>query len=222
MAFKRYERRIDAADLQVRSADNDAGDPGPIVLTGYAATFDEPTVLGFDGRNKVVETVKPGAFTRALRDAQDVRCLVDHNPTLLLGRTRAGTLKLDEDDRGLRFEVSLPDTQVARDLAENIRLGNASQCSFAFVPAPGGESSRTEQEGSIRTTYVELTDLDLYDVSIVTYPAYPGTTVSVEARCKAIVSSQPTRPGRASRRSIRKAAALRLAGRITNQRAQAC
>jgi len=220
MASKRYERRLDAANLQVRAADTEPnGEPKPIVLSGYAAVFDEPTTLFADANSKVVEVIRPGAFGRAIRENQDVRALVDHNPTLLLGRTRSGTLKIWEDSKGLPFEVTLPNTQVARDLAENVRLGNASQCSFAFAPAPGGETSRTEQDGGIRVTYIELTDVDLFDVSIVTYPAYPGTTVSVEARCKAIASTNPTRSGRVSRRrNLRKAAALRLADHHLSKR----
>lgn len=216
MSNQRYERRLDLADLRVRSI----GDDAPRILSGYAATFNEPTVLFSDSTSKVVEVIRPGAFTRAIREDQDVRCLIDHNPSLLLGRTKPGTLRLHEDEKGLAFEVTLPDTQVARDLIENVRLGNASQCSFAFVPAPGGESSRTEMVDGVRVTEVELTDLDLFDVSIVTYPAYPGTTVSVEARAKALTSKQPThdRPGRAARLHLRKAAALRRADRFLSQR----
>jgi len=208
MASKRYERRLDVAMFRFR-AEGEPNEPKTIILSGYAAVFDEPTTLFADANSKVVEVIRPGAFSRAIHEQQDVRCLVDHNPTLLLGRTKSGTLRLREDDRGLAFEVTLPDTTVARDLRENVRLGNVTQCSFSFLPAPGGETSRTEQESGTRVTYIELTDVDLYDVSIVTYPAYPGTTVSVEARRKAIASARPSRPGRAARRTHRKAAALR-------------
>jgi len=213
----RYERRLDAANLQVRAADADPnGEPKPIVLSGYAAVFDEPTVLAANDEKlgRIIEVIRPGAFSRAIRENQDVRALVDHNPTLLLGRTRSGTLKIWEDDKGLAFEVTLPNTQVARDLAENVRLGNASQCSFSFSPAPNGETSRTVLEGGTRVTYIELTDVDLFDVSTVTYPAYAGTTVSIEARCRAIAD----RPGRVSRRNTRKAAAIRLADHLLKRR----
>jgi len=190
---QRYERRLDAAGLKVRS-EGDAGDPKPTTLSGYAALFDEPTTLFADENSRVVEVIRPGAFTRAIAESQDVRCLVDHNPTLLLGRSKAGTLKIWEDDKGLAFEVTLPETTTARDLAENIRLGNCDQCSFSFSPAPNGETSRVEQEGGVRVTYIELTDVDLFDVSTVTYPAYPGTKVSIEARCRAIAGRAPKTP----------------------------
>jgi len=215
MTGKRYVRRLDDAQFLFR-AEGEPGSPKTIILSGYAAVFDEPTVLAANDEKlgRITEVVRPGAFARAIREGQDVRCLVDHNPTLLLGRTKAGTLNLIEDERGLKFEVTLPDTTTARDLHENIRLGNASQCSFAFSPAPNGEAKSTSQEGGTRVTHIELTDVDLYDVSIVTYPAYAGTTVSIEARCRAIAD----RPGRVSRRNTRKAAAIRLADHLLKRR----
>ena len=208
MPKQRYERRLDAANLKVRDvATQDGETTQGVTLEGYAAKFDEPTVLFADSSSKVVEVIRPGSFANALAEDQDVRALVDHNASLILGRTKAGTLSLVEDEVGLYFRLTLPDTTIARDLAENIRLGNVNNCSFAFTPRSNGEASRTEQEGEIRVTYIELTDVDLFDVSIVTYPAYAGTTVSIEARCRAIAD----RPGRVSRRNTRKAAAIRLA-----------
>jgi HK97 family phage prohead protease len=107
---------------------------------------------------------------------------VDHDSSLILGRTRAGTLRLVEDSVGLYFEVDLPDTQVARDVAENVRLGNVSQCSFAFVPRSGGEVVTTRTEDGVTYQDVEVTDVDLFDISAVTYPAYKETSVSLRAQ----------------------------------------
>jgi len=223
MAFKRHERRLDAANLQVRSAAEDvAGDSTKSsVLTGYAAVFDDPTTLWSDPYGKVVESIKPGAFARAIAEGQDVRALVDHNSSLLLGRTRSGTLRIWEDAKGLAFELRLPDTQVARDLAENIRLGNVSQCSFAFSPASGGETSITEERDGLVVTSIELTDVDLFDVSIVTYPAYPSTSVDLEERGRAFAkSSRGARPKPATQSHHRKAAALKVADHILSKRSK--
>jgi len=223
MASKRFERLLDVADFRFREADEAAESAAanggkPITLSGYASKFDDPTVLSSDGKSKVIEVIRPGAFKNAIAEQQDVRCLVDHNPTLLLGRTRSGTLKLWEDEIGLAFEVELPDIQLARDLTTSIRRRDLTQCSFSFAPRPGGENVEKRSEDGVLVTRVELTDVDLFDVSVVTYPAYPGTTVSVEARCKAIASNCPTRSGRVVRRNLRKAAALRVADHILSKR----
>lgn len=178
MSFKRYDRVLDAAGFEVRAAD----DGGPVVLRGYAAVFNETTVIYQTKTFRFTEVVRPGAFRYAIDSGQDVRALVDHDPSQMLGRTRAGTLTLREDDRGLAFELRLPDTQVARDLAENIKLGNISQNSFAFIPRPGGEETTTRTEGDVRVSESVVTSVDLYDISIVTYPAYPSTSVEVATR----------------------------------------
>lgn len=222
MAFKRHERRLDSANLQVRSAAEDVGgdESKPIVLTGYAAMFDDPTTLWAYDNQKVVESIKPGAFARAIAEGQDVRALVDHNSSLLLGRTRSRTLRIWEDDKGLAFELRLPETQVAKDLAENIRLGNVSQCSFAFAPAKGGETSITEERGDLIVTSIELTDVDLYDVSIVTYPAYPSTSVDIEERGRAFAKSTRGARSEAPKPNHRKSAALKVADRILSRHSQ--
>lgn len=219
MAFKRHERRLDAAGLQVRSAAEDVGDDAPKAnfLTGYAAVFNDPTTLWSDPHGKVIESIKPGAFARAIAEGQDVRALVDHNSSLLLGRTRSKTLRIWEDDKGLAFELRLPETQVARDLAENIRLGNVSQCSFAFSPFEGGETSKTQERDGLVITEIELTDVDLFDVSIVTYPAYPSTTVDIEERGRAFAQSHRGTRSETPKPNHRKSAALKVADRILSR-----
>lgn len=195
MALKaRYERRLDAADFQVRSEADDQ----PVIVEGYAAKFDEWTVLWNYSDQEVREIIRPGAFQNAIAEKQDVRALIDHNPSLLLGRTQSGTLELSEDEIGLSFRLTLAKTQVAQDLAENLRLGNLSQCSFAFAPRSNGEIVTTHQDGQKIITEVELVDVDLFDVSIVTYPAYPNTTVSVANRSREILerAGRPKPSGR--------------------------
>lgn len=137
------------------------------ILQGYSAIFNSPSgdLGGF------TEVIAPGTFSRALREKQDVVCLVNHNASLVLGRTTSGTLKLAEDSVGLEFQCTLPDTSVARDVYKSIDRGDISGCSFGFV-----KRSDVWRAGDppLRT----LTDVDLSDVSVVTFPAYSSTTVS--------------------------------------------
>ncbi len=98
-------------------------------LEGYAAVFDEPSEpIG----GMFLEFVDRGAFTRSLASGPDVRALVDHDPSKILGRSTAGTLRLREDSHGLLASITPPDTTVGRDIAESVRRGDVSQMSFAF------------------------------------------------------------------------------------------
>lgn len=157
-------------------------------ISGYAATFDRETALpGF------TEVIRHGAFDRALREKQDVVCLFNHDTNFVLGRTGAGTLRLSQDSRGLYFVCDLPDTQAARDLHESVKRGDINGCSFAFtLPHEGGQTWSEQRGGVLR----ELTDLDIHDVSPVTYPAYEGT--SVDARVAATVAEMRSRTHRTS------------------------
>jgi HK97 family phage prohead protease len=143
-------------------------------LQGYAAVFDQPTRIA-----DFTEVVERGAFAKTLASGTDVLALVDHDATRVLARTKAGTLRLQEDAFGLSFEIAdLPNTSAANDILELVRSGNAGGASFAFAVAPGGERWR----GSTRT----LTEVDLREVSVVAaVPAYTGTTVSARARMPA-------------------------------------
>ena len=140
-------------------------------FTGYAALFDSwsQDLGGFR------EQIAPGAFARAILE-DDVRALFNHDPSYVLGRSRAGTLRLFEDATGLGFEIDAPDTARARDLHALVARGDVDQCSFGFIvraeewrTVPGGPDERI------------LKDVDLFDVSIVTYPAYEQTTVAARS-----------------------------------------
>lgn len=118
------------------------------------------------------ERIQPGAFDRALAELQDVRALFNHDPNHVLGRTKSGTLRLTTDSTGLRYDVDLPNTQTAKDLAESVNRGDVSGSSFAFsVTASGQEIERSDGQ-----TYRNITDANLFDVSVVTYPAYESAT----------------------------------------------
>jgi uncharacterized protein len=164
--MKRELRYLTLQDVEIRSEDNKK------TLRGYAAVYNSPSKdLGF------IEVLAPGAFSDTVN--QDVRALINHDSNLVLGRTKSGTLRLEDDEIGLRFEVDLPDTQYARDLAVSIERGDVNQCSFGFSVKKGGDNfSRTSDGQALRT----ITKVDrLYDVSAVTYPAYEATTVSLRS-----------------------------------------
>jgi len=139
-------------------------------ITGHAAVFSKLSVdlMGFR------EKVAPGAFAGSI-EKSDIRALWNHNPDYVLGRNKSGTLHLEEDKKGLAIEISPPDTQWARDLMETIKRGDVDQMSFAFqVVKDSWDESGKEK---IRT----LEEVELFDVSPVTYPAYPQTDVKVRS-----------------------------------------
>jgi len=143
-------------------------------LGGYAAVFGEVTTLG-DGRG---ERMAPGSLDRALEDS-DVRSLYNHSPLHVLGRQKAGTLRLRVDSRGLEYEVDLPDTTYARDLRELVERGDIDGASFAFIPGLVDYDRSTDT-----TTHTEVREL--IDVSPVTFPAYSGATTEARSRLLAV------------------------------------
>lgn len=153
---------------EMRVARNDAGQAQ---IRGYAAVFDSfsEDLGGFR------EVIKPGAFTEALANGSDVRALFNHDESLILGRTKSGTLELTEDGIGLAFLCTLPDTQVARDLAVSIERGDVDQCSFGFFCLE--DEWQMVDDMPVRS----VIKAGLFDVSAVTYPAYTATTVSMRS-----------------------------------------
>jgi len=140
------------------------------ILEGYASVFNSKTNLGrFD------EIIEPGAFTRALSEEQDVRALIYHDSGRIIGRTKNGTLELREDSKGLHSRITLPDTQDGRDLATLIERGDLDAMSFGFTV----KGDRWEKNGGRNTRHIS--DVDLYDVSVCCYPAYPDTSVALRS-----------------------------------------
>ncbi|MFP1742510.1 HK97 family phage prohead protease [Lonsdalea quercina] len=137
----------------------------PAHILGYGSVFNsrsEP-LWGFR------EVIKPGAFDDVLTD--DVRGLFNHDPNFILGRSAAGTLSLSVDERGLRYDITAPETQTIRDLVlEPMRRGDVNQSSFAFRVARDGEHWYEDEEGIVIREISRFSRL--FDVSPVTYPAY--------------------------------------------------
>lgn len=168
------ERRF-VKGAQVR-AKTGSDKPG---IEGYAAVFNEKYVLYDGGSFRVVETIKPGAFARVLKEKQDTRCLFNHDPDNVLGRTTNKTLRLSQDDTGLPFENDLDvRTTVGQNVQAFIDRGDVTGCSFAFTVATQvWRQEKTADGVTVSTREIEEIE-SLYDVGPVTYPAYEGTSVS--------------------------------------------
>jgi HK97 family phage prohead protease len=137
-------------------------------IVGYAAMYDTYSEEMWGFREKIA----PGAFDDVLGD--DVRALFNHDPNYVLARTKSGTLRLSTDDRGLKYEFEAPNTQAGNDLLEMVSRGDVDQSSFAFSVQE--ESWEELPDGNYERTIVKAKRL--YDVSPVTYPAYPDTSVA--------------------------------------------
>lgn len=146
----------------------------PTKIVGYAAVFNKMSepMMGFR------EKIAPGAFKKAIKQS-DARALFNHDPNIILGRQSAGTLKLKEDDRGLYMEVIPPDTQYVRDLVLSpIKRGDIKEQSFGFII----KTEEWKEESAKKEVTRTIVEVDrLFDVSPVTFPAYPDTTVALRS-----------------------------------------
>lgn len=139
-------------------------------LTGYAAVFNRETVIGDFFR----ETIEPGAFRSAVK-ADDVRGLFNHDPNMVLGRTSSGTMRLEEDETGLRYVIDPPDTTLGRDVMALVSRGDITGSSFGFT-VKRDSWTRPSVAGELPLRTIHEFDW-LRDVGPVTFPAYEETTV---------------------------------------------
>lgn len=140
-------------------------------ISGYFASFTDV----YEIAPGMTESIAKGAFSRSL--GGDIRALVNHDTTLVLGRTKAHTLELKEDEHGLWGDITInPNDVDAMNLYERVKRGDVDQCSFGFEIV--GEETDYRPDGSIHWT---LTDVELHEVSACTFPAYKETNIS--ARC---------------------------------------
>ncbi len=165
------ERRLTTTEFEVRQAQD-----GKRTIVGYAALFNELSVPLPSMRGVFQERLAPGAFRHVI--GTDVRALWNHDPAYVLGRTTNGTLRLAEDDKGLRFEVDPPDTMLAQAFLANIERGDVSQMSFGFSVSKDGQTWDRNVTPNVRTVTAVS---ELMDVSPATFPAYPSTEVALRA-----------------------------------------
>jgi len=176
MAIELQKRSI--AGVELRAA-------ADFCLVGTAAAYN----VNSSNLGGFIERIKPGAFTRSLKTA-DVKCLFNHDSNCILGRCKSGTLVLTDTPTGLDFRCQLDTTNQSHvDIYSAVRRGDIDQCSFAFIPRkvvfPDGDVNGIP----LRT----LVDVDLQDVSVVTYPAYPNGT-NAQARAAAYVVKHAPKP----------------------------
>ena len=162
-SLSKMETRVNAAQFEIRE------DADGMTFEGYAAVFDSPSEpLPF------IEKIERGAFRTSLRSRNDVKLLWNHDTGSVLGSTRAKTLQLVEDERGLKVTASLPNTSLGRDAAELLKRGDVDSMSFGFTVVKDAWNS----EGNERT----LKSVRLHEVSIVAFPAYSGTAGTTSVR----------------------------------------
>jgi HK97 family phage prohead protease len=159
------ERRSLTAPVEFRESDD-----GKKMVAGHAAVFNVITDIGGMFREKIA----PGAFADTI-DGGDIRSLFDHNSALILGRTKSKTLRLWEDESGLRYEVDLPDTQAGRDLRVSMDRGDIDGSSFAFRIL----KQSWDESGDVPLRTIEK--VELYEVGPVTFPAYPEAEVGLRS-----------------------------------------
>jgi HK97 family phage prohead protease len=157
------ERRSLATAPELRASD--AGK----TIAGYAAIFNEVADIGGSFR----EIIAPGAFKETM--GGDIRALVDHDSGRVIGRSTAGTLRLNEDDKGLNVEIDLPDTTDGRDLAVSLTRGDISGMSFGFRVT----HDEWDETGDIPTRTIRA--VELFEVSAVAFPAYDGTELALRS-----------------------------------------
>lgn len=160
-----YEARSVRGTVEVRSKED-----GKNTIRGLAAVYDSlsENLGGFR------ERIEPGAFDEA--NMADVRGLFNHDTNFVLGRTTSKTVRLKTTERGLEYEIDLPDTQTIRDLVlEPIKRGDVDQSSFGFIVGSGNDAWDEDEEGRLIRTITGFQEL--FDVSPVTFPAYRDTDV---------------------------------------------
>jgi len=176
MASEQEQRTFEIEALELRQGEGQAP-----LIAGYAVVFDSWSEVMTDSRGRAFrERFAPGAFDRALGANPDIRALWNHNTDLPLGRVRNGTLNVRKDGAGIRFDLVPPDTSWGRDAIESIRRGDVSGVSFAFsTKREGGDT--WEKPGADGVAQRTVLDANLHEVSPVTFPAYPATSVGLRS-----------------------------------------
>ena len=154
-------------EYQTREADD-----GSRHIAGYFSVFNSNYEIG----PGMSESVAPGAFSNSLAGG-DIRALTNHDTTLVLGRTKAHTLELREDERGLWGDITInPNDGDAMNTWERVNRGDVDQCSFGFEIV--SEDTEYRDDGSVHWT---IREVNLYEVSVCTFPAYEATSISARA-----------------------------------------
>ena len=168
MNLDRAERQMRSIASKFETRESEEG----LFIEGYFSVFNSNYELWAGA----TESVAPGAFANTL--GGDIRALIDHETRLVLGRNKSGTLELREDSHGLWGRIKInPNDQDAVNLYERVKRGDVDQCSFGFDIVK--EDTEVRDDGSVHWT---IREVKLYEVSVVTFPAYTETSVSARKR----------------------------------------
>lgn len=155
-------------------------DDGSLHITGYFSVFNSV----YEIAPGMSESVAPGAFQSSL--GSDIRALTNHDTTLVLGRTTAGTLQLMEDDTGLWGDITInPKDSDAMNAYERVKRGDVNQCSFGFRILK--EKTDVRSDGSVHWT---ILDVELFEVSVCTFPAYKDTNIQARSAERAEIQER--------------------------------
>lgn len=172
--------------LEIREEKQD-GSIGTI--TGYAAVFNQPSqdLGGF------VETIRAGAFGKSLSRGDDIRALVGHDTALIIGRRSAKTLEIGEDEKGLWVRIHMPDTTLGRDTLTSVKRRDLTGQSFAFETVEDQWTKETKESVSLWKR--ELIEANLFEISIVSFPAYEQTSADARSVGKTLLEEAAKRFG---------------------------
>jgi hypothetical protein len=190
-----FGRPLRWARLADQSVSRSADDGDPIGFKGTAIVFNTWARIGSE-RWGFFEQIAPEAVTKTLQEA-DVRFLQDHNPSRLLARTSAGTLRLTANDQGVQVDADMAPTTYAQDAAVLLERGDLDQMSFSFDDIAWSYEERDGED------YYTITELRLYDVSIVTFPAYETTSAGLRSIALDVLCRSAGLDSAAQRRLIR-------------------
>lgn len=169
-------------DLEIRSATLSA-DKESQKLVGYVVQWNKDSEILW---GEYIERFAPNAFAESLKSGKDVRALFEHDHTKLLGRTSSGTLTLEEDNIGLRFELLPPDTQTGRDLLVSVERGDISGMSFGF------RTVKNEWDFSVEPNTRTVLQAELVEITVTSIPAYPDSSLEILKRSQAAAKGKDT------------------------------
>lgn len=195
MTERTVERRSTKSPVKVSSRAD-----GAKVLTGHGAVFYNSADPGTEYQlwDDMCERIMPGAFDRAIREGQDVRCMYNHEQ--LMGRTKSGTMRMFVDSKGLGYECDMSESSTCKDVSIGIDRGDISGSSFSFIAT---RSTWLEEQRDGKYVWIrQVEDCDLFDQGPVDFPAYESTTAamrskrdSVEAERAAFIAARESATG---------------------------
>lgn len=173
------------SNIKVRTLESDS----TTYLEGYATVFNQRSRLIFEDGKVFYEIIKEGAFDEVLRSENlNVKAVLNHDDTKLLGRTKSGTLELATDDKGLHYSIRMGNTQLHKDTIEMVQRGDLSESSFKYRVKKGDSSFKRDENGDLLHIVSKVSGL--YDVSLVNDGAFANTDVNIRSAIDDFIKSE--------------------------------